>query len=113
MPLFRTTKDIFVDNTDYFDENWYDKKYPYPPNPKWDNKRELKIEDIDIWEVIAEQGPSGVYAAWCPYAEFYMIIINRKVDSTYYGKDSDKHAAKRLDEIGIKYPRKNDTMGVR
>jgi hypothetical protein len=42
-----------------------------------------------------------------------MIIINRKVDSTYYGKGSDKHAAKRLDEIGIKYPRKNDTMGVR
>ena len=110
MPLFRTSKDIFTDCTDYFDENLNNQKNSLPPNPKWDYKRELQIEDIDIWEVIAEKGSSGIYASWMPYAEFYMVVINRKIDSTYYGKGSDIHAAKRLDELKIPYPRKNDTM---
>jgi hypothetical protein len=42
-----------------------------------------------------------------------MLVLKGNIDSTYYGVDSDKHLAKRLDELNILYPRKNDTMGVR
>jgi hypothetical protein len=108
MPRFKTTSNILKDNSEYFDNNWMDSnKLELPPNPKWDNKRELQVEDVDIWEVLAEQsGPSGIYAAWCPYAEFYMIVTKGQIDSTYYGKGSDKYAAKRLDELSIIYPKK-------
>ncbi len=75
MYSFKTTSQIFKFDGDIFDENWLDKPWiELPPNPKWDYSRELKIEDIDIWEVIYETGGAiGVYAAWCPYAEFYLI----------------------------------------
>lgn len=108
MPRFKSTQNILKDNNEYYDANWFDKPFlELPPNPKWDNKRELQIEDIDIWEVIAEMsGPTGIYAAWMPYAEFYMIVKQGKIDSTYYGEGSDKYAAKRADELGILYPKK-------
>lgn len=78
-----------------------------PDSDSWDYSRELNIEDIDLWEVIKEMsGPTGLYAAWLPYAEFYMIIKNRQIDSTYYGRGSDDYAGKRCDELGIPYPKK-------
>ena len=78
-----------------------------PPSPMWDNSRQLNPEDIDLWEVITEMsGPTGIYAAWLPYADFYMIVSNGSIDSTYYGKGSDLYAAKRCEELGIPYPKK-------
>lgn len=108
MPRFKSTQNILKDNNEIYDANWFDKPFlELPPSPKWDNKRQLQIEDIDIWEVISEQGGGvGLYAAWMPYAEFYMIVNKGKIDSTYYGKGSDKYAAKRADELGINYPKK-------
>ena len=36
----------------------------------------MQIEDVDLWEVIYEQGGSvGVYASYNPFAEFYMIRV--------------------------------------
>ena len=115
MPRFKTTVNILKDNNEYFDDNWMDSnKLELPPNPKWDNKRELQVEDVDIWEVITEMsGPTGIYASWMPYAEFYMIVNKGKIDSTYYGEGSDKYAAKRAEKLNIPYPKKNDTIGVR
>jgi hypothetical protein len=115
MPRFKTTTNILKDNHEYFDDNWMDSnKLELPPNPRWDNKRELQVEDIDIWEVISEMsGPTGIYASWMPYAEFYMIVNKGKIDSTYYGDGSDKHAAKRADELNIPYLQKNDTIEKR
>lgn len=115
MPRFKTTQNILVDNKELYNENWFDTPFlNLPPNPRWDNKRELQVEDIDIWEVISEMsGPTGIYASWMPYAEFYMIVNKGKIDSTYYGEGSDKHAAKRADELNIVYPQKNDTIGKR
>ena len=106
MPRFKTTEMILKGIEEYFDENWMDSPFiQLPNNQSWDYSRELQIEDIDIWEVISESsGLTGLYAAWLPYAEFYMIIKNRQVDSTYYGIGSDEYAAKRCDEIGILYP---------
>lgn len=115
MPRFKSTQNILKDNLEIYDYNWFDKPFlELPPNPKWDNSRPLQVEDVDIWEVISEHGGvSGVYAAWCPYADFYMIVIKGIIDSTYYGKDSDIYAAKRLDELNISYPQKNDTIEKR
>lgn len=115
MPRFKSTNNILKDNQEIYDANWFDKNFlELPPSIPWDNKRELQVEDIDIWEVINEMsGPSGIYASWMPYAEFYMIVHNGQIDSTYYGEGSDKYAAKRLDELKISYPQKNDTIGRR
>ena len=108
MPRFKSTQNILKDNSEIYDANWFDKPFlELPPNPQWDNKRQLQVEDVDIWEVIVEQGGGvGIYAAWCPYAEFYMIVKQGKIDSTYYGDGSDKYAAKRAEELNIIYPKK-------
>lgn len=112
MPRFKSTQNILKDNLEVYDDNWFDKPFlELPPSPKWDNKRQLQVEDVDIWEVISEMsGPTGLYASWMPYAEFYMIVNQGKIDSTYYGEGSDKYAAKRAEELNIQYPKKNDTI---
>jgi hypothetical protein len=110
MPQFKSTYNILIKpwEDEVYNNNWFDKPFlELPPNPKWDNKRELQVEDVDIWEVLAEQsGLSGIYASWMPYAEFYMIVNKGKIDSTYYGEGSDIYAAKRADELNIIYPKK-------
>jgi hypothetical protein len=108
MPRFKTTQNILTDNLEFFNENWSDKPFlELPPNPKWDNKRQLQVQDVDIWEVISEaSGQKGIYASWCPYAEFYIIVNKGNIDSTYYGKGSDIYAAKRCEELGIRYSKK-------
>lgn len=108
MPRFKTTDMILKGIDEYFDENWMDTPFlQLPDHDSWDYSRELQIEDIDLWEIITEKsGMTGIYAAWLPYAEFYMITVNRQIDSTYYGVGSDEYAAKRCDELGITYPKK-------
>jgi hypothetical protein len=99
---FRTNKNIFVDYGEYFEPHWTDSnKVEVPPNPKWDYSRELGIEDVDIWEVIWEAGGgNGVYAAWCPYAEFYMVLIRGNAEY-YYGPLAEKKVQKRMKELNI------------
>jgi len=108
MPRFKSTQNIFKDGLEEFDPNWMSKPFlELPPSIPWDNSKDLQPEDIDLWEVVAEMsGPTGVYAAWLPYAEFYMIVHNGNIDSTYYGDGSDKYAAKRCEELRIPYPKK-------
>jgi hypothetical protein len=110
MPIFRTTTDIFKDSTEYFDPNWMDSKtIQLPPNKKWDYKRELQIEDVNIWEVLYEEG-AGVqlYASWDPYAEFYLLVpkMNARTEikgiEVYYGKGAQKQVQKRIKELGIR-----------
>jgi hypothetical protein len=110
MPFFKTTKNIFTPWEDeLFSENWMDTNKPYtPPTKIWDYKRPLKIEDIDIWEVVYEQGGGvGIYAAWEPYAEFYLLRTGWKEElsgkgiETYYGEKSQGKVIKRCRELGI------------
>ena len=106
---FKSTQNIFVDLGEVFDENWMNSNTVIlPPNPKWDYSRELRVEDVDIWEVICEQGGAvGVYAAWCPYAEFYLIRVGFDAESkghgfeTYYGQGAQKLVQKRIKELGL------------
>jgi hypothetical protein len=108
MPIYKSTKNIFVDFGEVHDTNWANSNsIALPPKTLWDYSRELQIEDIDIWEVIEERGgAAGVYAAWSPYAEFYMIRVGNVLESkghgieTYYGPGSQKEVIKRMKELG-------------
>jgi hypothetical protein len=121
MPFFKTTKNILdvVDEDELFDPNWFDTPFlQLPPYTTWDYKRELKIEDVDIWEVIYEQGGGvGVYAAWSPRAEFYMILNGyenqftiscgcfKKVRNieTFYGPKADFKVQQKMLELGLPF----------
>jgi hypothetical protein len=124
MPFFKSTYNILTkpDEDEVFDKNWMDRNSVYiPPNKEWDYARELQIEDIDLWEVIEERsGGLGIYAAWDPYAEFYLIttgfdlrnsqyVINGAVYTyknieTYYGHNATKRVYERAKQLGIVLP---------
>ena len=109
MPFFKTTHNIFKDYGEVFDPNWMDSdKLVLPPRTEWDYKREMTIEDVDVWELIYEAGGGrGVYAAWSPYAEFYMIkhswtdTANNSKIETFYGPGASKKVQKRAKELGM------------
>jgi hypothetical protein len=109
MPIFRSTQHLVKDPGEIFDKNWMDSNtLILSPSPKWDNKRPIKFEDVDIWEVIAETGRGRVYAAWCPYAEFYIILTPEVPELGWGIKDieiynSHKEVLKRIKELKIPY----------
>ena len=112
MPFFKTTENIVKDNGEYFDSNWMDSdSIILPPSQPWDYKREMQIEDVDLWEVIYEIGSVGVYAAWQPHAEFYMIkppwqwLEHGWGLETYYGKLASEQTFQRMLEFGVKIPK--------
>jgi hypothetical protein len=111
MPIFKTTKNILQlpDQDELFDPNWMDSdKLILPPKREWDYSRDLKIEDIDIWEQIFYMGGGlGLYAAWSPYAEFYLIThyqFSKKVNAleTFYGPNASKNAYERGLALGMR-----------
>lgn len=112
MPRFKSTQNIFGANEgEVFDPNWMDSdKLVLPPRREWDYSREMQIEDVDIWEVIYEQGGAvAVYASWSPYAEFYLIRVGWYLESknhgieTYYGQDIQSIVQKRMKELNIPF----------
>jgi hypothetical protein len=124
MPIFRTTENIKSGIGEYFDPNWMDSNTLILPEKEvWLYDREIRIEDVNVWEVITEPWDIGVYASWDPYAEFYLIRIDKDykklsnadwqqnvVDNkknfefeTYYGPDASIYVQKRMDELGVNY----------
>lgn len=110
MPFFKSNANIFKDNGEYFEQKWMDSDTPFlPPTKEWTYDRELQIDDIDLWEVIHE-GDFGIYAAWSPHAEYYMIVpFWWKMDQgysieTFYGADAAAKVWKRANDLGIKLP---------
>lgn len=120
MPFFKTTYNILVkqDEDELFNENWMDSdKLILPPKVDWDYSREMQIEDVDIWEVIYEATNGiGLYAAWLPYAEFYLLTTGNDYDATryfnnvpygyrnwetYYGKNASEKVIKRCNDLKI------------
>lgn len=113
MPFFKTTKDILTTpwEDELWDDNWMDSdKLKLPPTYQWNYSRELQIEDIEIWEVLYQAtGGVGVYAAWLPYAEYYMITTGWEMAKigmgieTYYGKGAQQKVAQKMQEMGIPF----------
>jgi hypothetical protein len=123
MPIFKTTYNIFSDtqHDELYDANAYDSNKvilppggPDDPKAQWDYNRPMTIEDVDIWEQLYWQGGGlGVYVAWLPYAEFYMItpsgLLYHEQKSTskvelFYGPGADFRVQKRIKELGISIP---------
>lgn len=110
MPSFRTTYNILVKpwEDELWNPNWMDSdKIQLPPSKEWDYSREMDIPDVDIWEVIF-QGSNGfgVYAAWQPYAEYYMITSGwdksgSVMVETHYGPGAQEEVKKRCLELNI------------
>ena len=102
MPFWRTTVNIFTDLGEHFDENWMNSnKLIMPPNTPWDYKRELKIEDVNLWEeILFNPNGIGVWASWDPYAEFYMITQKKGAVETFYGAAASQKVYKRAQELG-------------
>jgi len=106
---FKSTQNIFKDFSEVFDPNWMDSnKIITPPKKDWDYKRPMQIEDVNIWEVIYEQGGGvGIYASWDPYAEFYMIRVGWFLEQqgygaeVYYGPGAMNKVMKRAEELEI------------
>lgn len=107
MPFYKTTENIFKNSQEFFDPNWMDSdKVIYPETNEWDYSRELSIEDVDIWEVLGETS-HGVYAAYLPFAEFYLIVPFNMKDKweTYYGAGANKKVARRMKELNMWVPK--------
>lgn len=69
----------FISTIDIKNNSWqirnYDKNFnSTPPSDKWLFDSLPQINDIHIWEEIYyDPGVIGIYAAWDPYCEFYII----------------------------------------
>lgn len=108
MPFFKTTNNILKDHGEHFNDNWMDSnKLILPPTKPWDYSREIHIDDVDIWEVIHESN-FGIYVAWCPYTEFYLLKPFYWMESegyhieTFYGNNAAARLKKRADQLDIK-----------
>jgi hypothetical protein len=116
MPQFKSTYNILkrTDEDEVWNDNWMDSdKLVLPPTKKWTYDRDMVIEDVDIWEIIYEaSGGVGIYAAWTPYAEFYMFttgwkslkddqLTNDRMIETYYGRGAQQQVMQRAKELKI------------
>jgi hypothetical protein len=106
---FKTTYNIFNNFEEYFDPNWMDSdKLILPPKKTWDYKRQMKVEDVDLWEIIYEGGGGyGIYASYDPYAEFYMVRVGWLLENqghgveVYYGPGSQDKVIERAKELNM------------
>ena len=99
-----TTKSILTNGSEYFDENWMNSNTIITPETKpWDYSRELYVEDIDMWEILYENNSWGIYAAWNPYAEFYLFVQGNigKIES-FYGVNAQLNLINHINKYGIK-----------
>jgi hypothetical protein len=76
----------------------------------WLYINQMSINDVDIWEEIYyQEGGIGIYAAWRPKAEFYIITHELFLEmsvgiETFYGANSGQQVWDRATELEIKLP---------
>jgi hypothetical protein len=71
---------------------------------EWHYGSQIDIESVNLWEKIYYQPQDiGIYAAYDPYIEYYIIVPYQFVDfmETYIGTTASEQAYKRAREIGI------------
>ena len=113
MPRWKATEQILHLSKDgeYFDDNWmnYDRIHQYaPPIIEWTGDRPMRVEDVDLWEVITEMsGPIGVYAAYMPYEEYYIVTSGWRVIAEFEGYMANERLESYLIKHNINYPKTN------
>jgi hypothetical protein len=100
---FKLTKEIL----NLYWDNSPPKSITPPITEDWHNQREITIEDVSIWEQIYRQpGNFGIYAAYTPYAEFYIVVYELFLNTpqgivTYRGTDAPSMVYNKALEMGI------------
>jgi hypothetical protein len=104
--MFKKTQEILNDNSlNVLKVKNHSTKLP--PQLDWDYTRTATLKDIALWEEIYRQpGNIGIYAAWSPYAEFYMIVYELFLGTSYeletfYGKGAAENIFKKAKSLGI------------
>lgn len=78
-----------------------------PPTHTWKNQQPPTIEEIELWEQIYYQpGNIGIYAAYEPYADFYLLTYNLFIDTpqgiqTFYGAQAQKQLWQKIKDLKI------------
>lgn len=78
-----------------------------PPRLDFLYDKQIRIKDIELWEEIYRQpGNIGIYIAWSPYAEFYMIVYELFLGTgyeteTFYGQGAAESVFKKSKSLGI------------
>jgi hypothetical protein len=81
--------------------------YEPPPRKDWNHEQVMSISDVELWEEIyQEPGNIGIYAAWSPYAECYMIVYNffsnsKEGTELFYGKTAAREVYKKCKTLGV------------
>jgi hypothetical protein len=107
MPLFFTTEEILHNP-------WISSTEPVsadlPARVEWPYKTELMFEEVRLWEQIyCQHGNISVYAAWDPYAEFYILVYNLFANEPqgikrFYGIDAAQRLQEELKKFEIFLP---------
>jgi hypothetical protein len=110
--IFRTTEQIFKGGL-VFEDNWLDVgpgELTFPlPDGTIDSKKEISYEKVEFWEVIKESGGgNGIYAAYQPWAEIYLVRHHDKMVEVFSGKNANLRAEAFCIKMGIEYPRVGD-----
>jgi len=115
---WKTTEQItnLSKDGEVFDENWanYDRIFQYMPEATpWTANRPPRVDEVDIWEVITEMsGPVGVYAAWQPHAELYVVTSGWKIVAEFSGWNANNRLEQFLLQHNIPFPRGADSTPV-
>jgi hypothetical protein len=81
-----------------------------PHKTPWDSTTPITIDDIFLWEELYyKPGNIGIYAAWNPYADFYMITYDLFLDTdvgieVYSGPTASEDIIHKALELGIVLP---------
>ena len=81
-----------------------------PPSSPWKIDRPIDLDDIELWEQIHyEPGVIGIYAAWNPKDELYLITYNcflgeRSGYKLFRGNDAVDNILEELKMLGISIP---------
>ena len=112
MNRWKSTANILKDDNEVFDENWMDRDIVQrPPSVPWLLKRPPRVDEIDVWEIIVERGgPTGVYAAWCPHAEFYIVASRGRIMEEFSGWQANARLEAYLRQSGVDYPWEPDRV---
>lgn len=104
--MFRTTKEI-LSNESLLNDQSTVTSTQLPPRLDWDYAKKIKLKDVELWDEIYRQpGNIGIYVAWSPYAEFYMIVYELFLETSYgietfYGAGAAETVFKKAKKLGI------------
>lgn len=108
---FKTTEQILLRDWDFSElKNINYTSDDLPKQKHWLEDRNLSFEEVELWEEIYYQpGSLGIYAAWSPYAEIYVIVHCFYKDrlngiELFLGSDAGKNVLSRAKQFDVELP---------